>query len=242
MSGLCRRPKIEAVTEKGVGMRVDDLMTREVVSVSPGTTLKEVAAKLVEHRISGLPVCDTDGTVLGVVSEADILYRERGPAEREGLLARLFEEGLATETRKAAARTADDAMSTPPITILAYRTVSTAARTMLEHRVKRLPVVDIGGHLIGIVTRADLVRAFVRSDEEIEREIREEVVERTLWSGPNSVDVAVKGGEVELTGEVETEGDLDLLERLVAQVPGVVEVSAAITCRSEDRARSVARR
>ena len=234
-----RRPKIDAETEKGVGMRVDDLMTRDVVSVSPETTLKEVAAKLVEHRISGLPVCDPDGTVLGVVSEADILYRERGPAEREGLLARLFEEGLATETRKAAARTAVDAMSTPPITILGYRTVSTAARTMLEHRVKRLPVVDIGGRLLGIVTRADLVRAFVRSDEEIQREIREDVVERTLWSGPNAVAVAVQDGEVELTGEVETDGDLDLLERLVAQVPGVVEVRASVNSRSEDSAHSL---
>jgi CBS domain-containing protein len=223
-------------------MRVDDLMTREVVSVSPEATLKEVAAKLVEYRISGLPVCDPDGTVLGVVSEADILYRERGPAEREGLLARLFEEGLATETKKAAARTAGEAMSTPPITILGYRTVSTAARTMLEHRVKRLPVVDIGGHLLGIVTRADLVRAFVRTDEELEREIREEVVERTLWSGPNTVEVVVKGGEVELTGEVETDGDLDLLERLVAQVPGVVEVRASVTTRSEDLDRSLAGR
>jgi CBS domain-containing protein len=242
MSTRPGRPKIDAETEKGVSMKVDDLMTREVVSVSPETTLKEVAAKLVEHRISGLPVCDPDGTVVGVVSEADILYRERGPAEREGLLARLFEEGLAAETRKAAARTAGDAMSAPPITILGYRTVSTAARTMLEHHVKRLPVVDIAGHLLGIVTRADLVRAFVRSDEEIGREIREDVVERTLWSGPNAVAVTVKGGEVELTGEVETEGDLDLLERLVAQVPGVVEVKAAITCRSEDSTHSLAGR
>jgi CBS domain-containing protein len=123
-------------------------------------------------------------------------------------------------------------MSTPPITVLAYRTVSTAARTMLEQGVKRLPVVDIGGRLIGIVTRADLVRAFVRSDDEIAREIREEVVERTLWSGEIAVEVAVHGGDVALTGEVETEGDLDLLERLVAQVPGVVEVSAGIACRA----------
>jgi CBS-domain-containing membrane protein len=223
-------------------MKVDDLMTREVVSVSPQTTLKEVAEKLVEHRISGLPVCDPDGVVVGVVSEADILYRERGPAEREGLLARLFEDGLAAETKKAAARTAGDAMSTPPITILGYRTVSTAARTMLEQGVKRLPVVDIGGHLIGIVTRADLVRAFVRTDDEIAREIREEILERTLWSGPNAVEVTVRGGEVELTGGVGTESDLDLLERLVAQVPGVVEVSATVACRTEQPSHSVLHR
>jgi len=235
-------PKIGAATEKGADMKVEDLMTRDVVSVSPDTTLKEVAEKLVQHRISGLPVCDGDGKVVGVVSEADILYRERGPAEREGLLARLFEEGLATETRKAAARTAGEAMSTPPMTILAYRTVSTAARTMLEQSIKRLPVVDIGGHLIGIVTRADLVRAFVRTDEEIAREIREEIVERTLWSGPNRVEVAVQGGDVELTGEVETEGDLDLLERLVAQVPGVVEVRATVACRAEEQSHSVLHR
>jgi len=222
-------------------MKVEQLMTRTVVSVTPETTLKEVAEKLVELRISGLPVCDPDGIVLGVVSEADILYRERGPAEREGLLARLFEDGLATETKKAAARTAAEAMSTPPVTILGYRTVSTAARTMLEQSVKRLPVVDIGGHLIGIITRADLVRAFVRTDDEIAREIREEILARTLWSGPNAVEVAVHGGDVELTGEVDTEGDLDLLERLVAQVPGVVEVQATVACRAEEAEHSALR-
>lgn len=214
-------------------MKVENLMTRDVVSVTPETTLKEVAEKLVEYRISGLPVCDSGGIVVGVVSEADILYRERGPAEREGLLARLFEDGLAMETKKAAARTAAEAMSTPPVTILGYRTVSTAARTMLEQSVKRLPVVDIAGHLIGIITRADLVRAFVRTDDELAREIREEILERTLWSGPNAVDVEVHDGDVQLTGTVETEGDLDLLERLVAQVPGVVDVRATVACRGE---------
>jgi len=213
-------------------MKIEDLMTREVVTVSPDTTLKDVAAKLVQYRISGLPVCDDEGTVLGIVSEADILYRERGRSEREGLLARLFEEGLATETRKAAARTAAEAMSSPPLTIQAYRPVSTAARAMLEQRVKRLPVVDIHGRLLGIVTRADLVRAFVRTDDELAREIREEIVERTLWSGPNQVEVAVHEGEVTLRGEVETQDDLELLERLVELVPGVVAVTANVGLRA----------
>ena len=212
-------------------MKIEDLMTREVVTVSPDTTLKEVAAKLVQYRISGLPVCDDEGTVLGVVSEADILYRERGRNEREGLLARLFEENLATETRKAAARTAGDAMSAPALTIQAYRPVSTAARTMLEEGVKRLPVVDIHGRLLGIVTRVDLVRAFVRTDDELAREIREEIVERTLWSGPNEVEVVVHGGEVTLRGELDSPDDLELLERLVALVPGVVAVAAEVDCR-----------
>lgn len=223
-------------------MKVEDLMTREVVSVSPETTLKEVAGKLVQHRISGIPVCDADGRVVGVVSEADILYRERGPTAQDGLLARLFEDGLATEAKKAAARTAGEAMSSPAVTILAYRTASTAARTMLEQGVKRLPVVDINGGLIGIVTRADLVKAFVRSDEEITREIREEIVERTLWSGPSTVVVAVKDGDVQLTGELEAEADVELLQRLVAQVPGVVEVHAAVTCRTEESHRSMLHR
>ena len=107
---------------------------------------------------------------------------------------------------------------------------------------KRLPVVDINGGLIGIITRADLVRAFVRSDEEIEREIREEILGRTLWSGPAAVDVVVTGGDVQLTGELATEGDLELLQRLVAQVPGVVEVRTTVSHHSEEPHRSILHR
>jgi CBS domain-containing protein len=217
-------------------MKVADLMTREVVFVGPDATIKDVAGLLVEHRISGLPVCDDAGRVIGIVSEADILYRESEPTERDGPLAWLFQDTLHEEARKAAARTAGEAMSTPPITIGGFRTATAAARAMLENRVKRLPVVDFHGKLQGIVTRSDLVRAFIRTDAEIEREIRTDVVERTLWSGPEAVDVSVDGGEVTLTGQLETQGDVDILLKLVARVPGVLDVRSSVTYRvSEHR-------
>jgi CBS domain-containing protein len=215
-------------------MKVADLMTREVVFVGPDATIKDVANLLVEHRISGLPVCDEAGRVIGVVSEADILYRESDPAERDGPLAWLFDDTVHVEARKAAARTAGEAMSTPPITIGGFRVAAAAARTMLEHRIKRLLVVDIHGKLQGIVTRSDLVRAFVRTDEEIEREIRVDVLERTLWSGPDSVDVSVADGEVTLAGELETKGDVDILVKLVTRVPGVLGVQSTVTYRTPE--------
>ena len=95
---------------------------------------------------------------------------------------------------------------------------------MIDEGVKRLPVVDNAGKLIGIVTRADLVRAFVRSDEEIAAEIREDVIRRTLWIEPDAVQVVVEHGEVRLAGQVETKADAELIPSFVQRVPGVVSV------------------
>jgi predicted transcriptional regulator len=130
------------------------------------------------------------------------------------------------ETRKVLATTVGEAMTSPAITIGPHRTATAAARELVEQGVNRLPVVGQDGRLVGIVTRADLARAFTRADAEIEREIREEILERTLWSEP-----WVRDGEVELTGWLETEADVQLVERLVARTPGVVSVRAQLTHR-----------
>ena len=107
---------------------------------------------------------------------------------------------------------------------------------MVDRGVNRLPVVD-GGKLVGIVTRADLVRAFVRSDAEIEREIREDVVLRTLWIAPESLSVAVKNGEVTLAGQVESQDDADLVTAFAGRVPGVVAVDSRLTWLPNGKAR-----
>ena len=210
-------------------MKVDSVMTRDVRTVLPETPLKEVAAVLADHRISGVPVVDRDGVVLGVVSEADVLYKERlEPSRRGGLLGLLIAgDGVSTEL-KLLARTAEEAMTTPAITIGPRRPVAEAAARMLDERVNRLPVVDEDGTLLGIVTRADLVRAFSRSDAEIEHEIRSDVVFRTMWIAPEQVHVAVADGDVTLRGRVETRTEAELLEELVQRVPGVVSVSADV--------------
>lgn len=217
-------------------MRVDHLMTTPVVTVTPETSLKRVAATLSERGISGLPVCDSEGRVVGVVSEADILRKEEGIAPAHGgLVDRLLgrPDGY---VEKMAARTAGEAMTAPAITIDAGRPVAEAARMMSERGVNRLPVTH-GGALVGIVTRADLVRAFTRSDEEIEREICEDVLLHTLWIAPADLRIEVEDGEVTLTGTLDTRTEAELAAAYVRRVPGVVDVHADLGWQVDDLAR-----
>ena len=109
-----------------------------------------------------------------------------------------------------------------------------AATVMIEEGVNRLPVIDDDERLIGIITRADLVRAFVRSDAEIEREIRDDVFRRTLWLEPDTIQIEVAGGEVRLSGEVETRSDAELIPTFVQRVPGVVSVLSKVRWRDEN--------
>jgi CBS domain-containing protein len=199
-------------------------MTTEVLTVRSDTSLKEAAELLAKHRISGLPVVDADQHVVGVLSEGDILFKERGAQEKKGVLERWLAFPLPDAVAKLEARTAGEAMSAPAVTIGRKRPLTEAANAMIEEGVNRLPVVDEDGKLIGIITRADLVRAFVRSDAEIAKEIEEDVIRRTLWIAPESIEVAVEHGEVRLTGEVETKADAELIPAFVQRVPGVVSV------------------
>jgi CBS domain-containing protein len=219
------------------GMHVESLMSRDVVTVAAETPLKEVAALLSRHRISGVPVCDADQRVLGVVSEADILRKEEGrqPRSSTGLLSWLFERDDES-LDKVSARTAGEAMTSPAVTIEPGRPVSEAARLMLERQVNRLPVVQ-EDKLVGIVTRADLVRAFNRPDEEILREISEDVLLRTLWISPDRVTISVEGGEVSLAGEMENRTQAELAVAYVSRVPGVVDVHSDLTWQVDDLAR-----
>lgn len=217
-------------------MKVEEVMTRDVRTVTPSTPLKDVAALLAEHRISGIPVVE-DGRVVGVVSEADILVKERAEKSgRPGLLGLLLDDTAEVEV-KLQARTAGDAMTSPAITIGPSRSVTEAAAKMIDEGVNRLPVVDDEGKLVGIVTRADLVRAFLRSDEQIEHEIREDVILRTLWIPPENLSVSVNKGEVTITGHVETKAEAELVETFVARVPGVVSVHSKLTWETEERGR-----
>lgn len=208
-------------------MKVEEIMTRDVLTIGPEAPLKDVARILVEHRVSGIPVCDIERHVLGVVSEGDILYKAQAREERGGPLAWLLDTGSAAATAKAAARTVSEAMTAPALTISPFRPVDEAARVMTEHGVNRLPVVA-DGKLVGIVTRADVVRAFARDDATIRREIVEELLERTFWLEPGTVQVDVDAGHVRLSGRLQTRSDADMLERLVARVAGVVAVESEL--------------
>jgi predicted transcriptional regulator len=125
-------------------------------------------------------------------------------------------------------------MSAPALTIGPRRPVTEAATVMIEDGVNRLPVVDHEERLMGIITRADLVRAFVRPDEEIEREIREDVIRKTLWLEPEQLTIAVSGGEVELGGQVETKLDAEIIPGFIQRVPGVVGVTSKLRWREEN--------
>lgn len=213
-------------------MKIKELMTRDVATVSPEAPLKDVARLLTERGISGVPVVDAEGVVVGVVSEADVLLKERGPGHPAGRFSWFLEPHDTAADAKFAARTAAEAMTSPPVTIGPERPVSAAARIMTERGINRLPVVKDGA-LVGIVTRADLVRAFNRPDEELATEIRSDVVERAMWLPQDQIGVVVTNGEVELTGVVDTRVDAEVLERLAARVPGVVSVVSRVTWRTE---------
>jgi CBS domain-containing protein len=215
-------------------MKVQDLMVREVVTVAPETSLKDVATILSERGISGLPVVDSTGAVVGVVSEADILMKEQTPPEKRGLLGRLLHPEDSEVAGKLEARTAGEAMSSPAVTVSAGASVAEAATLMMANDVNRLPVVE-DGRLAGIVTRHDLVRAFTRDDAEIAREIREDVILRRFWIAPETVAVQVDRGVVKLSGEVEKQSVAELLASYVEHLPGVVSVESSLSWREADR-------
>jgi CBS domain-containing protein len=211
-------------------MNVDEVMTREVITVGSDASLRDAARILAEHCISGLPVVDSDDRLMGVVSEGDVLVKEMERTERRrGVIGWLLESDDGWRANKLEARTAGEAMTSPAITVAPNCSVTAAATLMIDNAVNRLPVVDDDNRVAGIVTRADLVRAFTQSDANIELEIREDVLQHQLWVSPDSVEVDVKDGVVRLTGEVENEMIATVLPRMVARVPGVVDTELQLT-------------
>lgn len=214
--------------------KVRDVMTREVVTVAPGTPLRDVARLMVERGISGAPVVDDAGSLIGVISEGDILTKERGRsgADAGGLLALWVREPVHAD-RRVLAQTAIQAMTAPPVTIDADRTLREAAALMIERAVNRLPVMS-EGRLVGIVTRADLVRAYVRRDDETLRVIRDKILRDTMWIEPDDLRVEVVDGHVRLAGNVDRRSTATIIGKLVKLVDGVDRVDSFLTWDVED--------
>jgi CBS domain-containing protein len=216
-------------------MKVRDVMTTNVFTAQAEMPLKKVANRMLEYGVSGMPIVDGEGRVVGVLSETDILFKERTAPVRDGLVDWLVHLGEDPPAAKLSARTAGQAMTSPAVTITPRRSVAQAAELMLDLGIDRLPVVD-AGELVGIVTRADLVRAFTRSDEEIEREILRDVILKTLWVSPDRVTARVHGGEVTLEGRVDDEAEAEVILKFAEAVPGVVSIESKLTWPLEEAA------
>jgi CBS-domain-containing membrane protein len=201
-------------------MTVKDVMTTRVIWVRKDATFREMAAALREHRVSAFPVVDDDGTVIGVVSEADLLTKEALDGE-PGVISGLLHR---RDQAKARGITAGDLMTAAVVAVRPEDTVQHAARLMYDRRVKRLPVTDANGHLAGIVSRADVLSVFDRTDEAIRKEINDDVLIGGFLVDPRSLEVTVKDGIVTLAGRPET-NDVghDIIQR-VRHLQGVVAV------------------
>ena len=199
-------------------MDVVDVMTRNVLTVAPDTSVREAALTMMDNRISGLPVVDDD-IVVGVISEADYVAKD---SSRTWVSHVLFghEDGMLSGIERV-----EELMSRHPITISATATVKEAARLMTRNDVNRLPVID-HGRLIGLVTRSDLIRAYVHHDEEIAGDVKH--VLAVLPDPMSNIRVSVAGGVVVLTGEVETSAEARLVGRIAQGVEGVAWVDNRI--------------
>ncbi|MFB7272491.1 CBS domain-containing protein [Streptomyces sp. NPDC056244] len=203
--------------------RISELMTRDVVSVRPETPFKEIARMLADHDISAVPVVDTAGRPVGLVSEADLLRKAAGGSDLSGRTP--LPDLEAWERARAEGSTAGEVMSAPVVCAHPDWTVVEAARLMAVQNVKRLPVVDETETLRGIVSRADLLRVFLRQDHAIRDEITHDVLAGTLGLAPMAVTADVKEGEVTLHGAVEDSRLVPVVVRLCRSVDGVVTVS-----------------
>ncbi|WP_046499619.1 CBS domain-containing protein [Streptomyces odonnellii] len=204
---------------------VSDVMTHTVVAVGPRAGFKEIVGAMERWKVSAVPVLTGDGRVAGVISEADLLPKEEF---RDADPSRMEQMRRLGDLRKAGAATADELMSAPAVTVREDATLAQAARTMARGRLKRLPVVDASGMLRGIVSRCDLLKVFLRPDEDLAEEIRTEIVDRLFLLSQNTVDVSVEDGMVTLSGRVRDTALVPLAARLVRAVEGVVDVEWAL--------------
>ncbi|MFB7254837.1 CBS domain-containing protein [Streptomyces nojiriensis] len=189
---------------------VEDVMTHAAISVERGTAFKDVVEALRMWNVSALPVVARDGQVAGVVSEADLLLKAQGP-------------GTARET------TAEQLMTRPAVTVTAEATIPAAARLMARGHLKRLPVVDGDGRLVGVVSRGDLLKVFLRPDSDIGAEVRELITYQLIPHGSAEVYVHVANGIAYLHGSLPDPAMADVVVRAAGTVPGVVDVKADFT-------------
>jgi len=212
---------------------VADVMTMGAISVQEDTPFKEIVDLLEAHEINAAPVVDGFDRVVGVVSSADLVPKIEFAGDDDHL--RLFENRHTRQARgKAHATAAGELMNAPAVTVMSSTSVVAAARIMETEALKRLPVVDGMGRLIGMVTRRDLLKVFLRSDEEIRREIVAEAVDGLVGVDGSKLRVEVDDGIVTLLGEIERSSLIPALVRQVERVDGVVDVVSHLSFDVDD--------
>lgn len=224
------------------GLTVGDIMTKRVISVREETPFKELVRLMKDHDVSGLPVLDSSGCLAGIVTEADLLEvvgEPTGIKKRHTqfgrLLDRLITHEAGTIDTSTAHISAKSLMTSELITTTPETPVREAARNIVESGVKRLPVVDESLRLVGVVSRQDLLRPYLRDDERIREEVLENLAKKVLWIDPSTIKVLVEQGVVKLHGTVAKQSQKDILIELTKRLDGVVEVEDHIRAAENDR-------
>jgi CBS domain-containing protein len=208
-----------------VDSRVKDVMTTDVVSVRENAEYKDIVLVLRELHVSAFPVLDEADRLVGVVSEADLLLKEVGQDVLGGYL---ISSGRRGEQAKAAGVTAAELMTTPAVTIGPDDSLADAARLMHDRHVKRLPVVDQAGRLVGIVSRVDLLSVFDRPDSQIRAAVLQDIIARDFALDPDAFEVQVSSGIVTIAGQVETQAVARRLLGALRHAEGVVGVRSRL--------------
>lgn len=214
-------------------MRVHEVMSAPVVTVGPDASFHEVVGKLLDHDISGVPVVDGDGHVLGIVTEADLVSNEAYGYRRRRALALVGDYLLGRNpawVAKSSARRAGDLMSGVTSTARPDDDLRAVARRMLEQGHKRMPVVE-DGRLVGIVSRHDLLTPFHRADPAVRADVEAVLADVTRVPETHQASATVSEGVVTLEGSVQWPRDSGLVEAMVARVPGVVAVDNRLVAR-----------
>ena len=220
-------------------MRVLDVMTRDVITVQPGTSIRDAAALMVSFGVSGLPVVDADGAVVGILSEGDLIVRQkpRAPAPWWRIF---FDDGerLAREYRKAVGTTVAEVMTSAVICVGPELPLARAAVILDERRIRRLPVVR-DGRLVGIVSRGDLIKALAAAapppaacpDAELVRAMNARIAGEP-WASRLGIATGAADGVLTLWGLVDSDAEKAALETMARAVPGVRDVESRLVARA----------
>lgn len=230
---------VQSATPKKRAMRLfaRDIMTSPVITAWPETGLKDLAALMTAHGISGIPIVAADYDLIGIVTEADLLFKEilPRPVEPTPAAQRLHLPGIAEaaeRARKAEGLRALDIMTSPVITVTEDAPVHEIAGLMVKHKINRVPVLR-SDRLVGIVSRADVLKTFRRSDEELAEAIRE-AIQNDLWLDAASLGINVRDGVVYLEGKLDRRSEKDLVEKWAQMADGVLGVKSRLTYEVND--------